>query len=234
MLSASLIQLEYASEQRKSTFSYCAWGPHRQQVVGVPVRVSCDSGGGQKGRALGGGSIHRLPPDLPGRNVVFSPLGARRSTAGTVVPGTYPTCSGGRWWAWFACGGLGGSGRLCVFQNRLYASRTSPSVGWRCPVWVAALRMWFFRSDLLSHSGCCRNETWCVHARARAVGLVTGPHARTPPHPQPVGSGPRQPAQRAGSRGWESARPRTPHTKARGAPPGHPHVARTARKASSQ
>ena len=52
------------------------------------------------------------------------------------------------------------------------------------------------------------------------MGLVTGPHARTPPHPQPVGSGPRQPAQRAGSRGWESALPRTPHTQARGAPPG--------------
>ena len=57
-------------------------------------------------------------------------------------------------------------------------------------------------------------------ARARAVGLVTGPHARTHLPPQPVGSGPRQPAQRAGSRGWESARPRTPHTQARGAPPG--------------
>ena len=42
-------------------------------------------------------------------------------------------------------------------------------------------------------------------ARVRAVGLVTCPHARNPPHPQPVGSGPRQPAQRAGSRGWESA-----------------------------
>ena len=50
------------------------------------------------------------------------------------------------------------------------------------------------------------------------MGLVTGPHARTPPHPQPVGSGPQQPAQRAGSRGWESARPRTPHTRAKGAP----------------
>ena len=72
------------------------------------------------------------------------------------------------------------------------------------------------------------------HARARAVGFVTGPHARTPPNPQPVGSGPRQPAQRAGSRGWESARPRTPHTQARGAPPGQRHAAPTARKASSQ
>ena len=57
------------------------------------------------------------------------------------------------------------------------------------------------------------------HARARAVGSVTGPHARTPPHPQPVGSGPRQPAQRAGTRGWERARPRTPDTQAGGAPP---------------
>ena len=47
-------------------------------------------------------------------------------------------------------------------------------------------------------------------------------HARTPPHPQPVGSGPRQPAQRAGSRGWESARPRTAQTQARGAPPRAP------------
>ena len=66
------------------------------------------------------------------------------------------------------------------------------------------------------------------------MGLVAGPHARIPPHPQPVGSGPRQPAERAGSRAWESARPRTPHTQARGAPPGHPHAAPTARKASSQ
>ena len=45
-------------------------------------------GGGQKGRAVGGGSIHSLPPALPSRNVVFSPLGAKRSTAGTVAPGT--------------------------------------------------------------------------------------------------------------------------------------------------
>ena len=44
----------------------------------------------------------------------------------------------------------------------------------------------------------------------------------TPPHPQPVGSGPQQPAQRAGSRDWESARPRTPHTQAGGAPPQAP------------
>ena len=54
------------------------------------------------------------------------------------------------------------------------------------------------------------------------MGLVTGPDARTPPHPQPVGSGPRQPAQRAGSRGSESARPRTPHTQAGVAPPRAP------------
>ena len=76
-------------------------GPHRQQVVGMPVSLSCDSGGRQKGRAVGGLSIHKLPPALPGRNVALSPLGARRRTAGTVAPGTYSTCSGGRWWAWF-------------------------------------------------------------------------------------------------------------------------------------
>ena len=71
-------------------------------------------------------------------------------------------------------------------------------------------------------------------SRECAVGLVTGPHTRTPPHPQPVGSGPGQPAQRAGSRGWESTRPWAPHTKAGGAPPGRHRAAPTARKASSQ
>ena len=68
------------------------------------------------------------------------------------------------------------------------------------------------------------------------MGLVTGPHARTPPHPQPVGSGPRQLAQRAGSRGLDSARPRTPHDQARGAPPGTlmlpPQRAKRARKSA--
>ena len=118
-----------------------AWGPHPQQVVEVPVSLSCDSGGGQKGRAVGGGSIHKLPRALPGCNVTLSPLGARRSTPGTVAPGTYSTCSSGRWWAQFPRGGPGGSGRLCVLQNRLYASRTSPSVGWGCLVCVAVLRM---------------------------------------------------------------------------------------------
>ena len=73
-----------------------AWGPHLQHVVGVPVSLSRGSGGGQKLRAVGGGSIHKLPRALPGCNVVLSPLGARRSTAGTLAPGTYSTCSGGR------------------------------------------------------------------------------------------------------------------------------------------
>ena len=118
-----------------------AWGPHLQQVVEVPVSASRGSGGGQKLRAVGGGSIHKLPCALPGSNVVLSLLGARRSTAGTVVPATYSTCSGGRWWSWFPRGGARGSGCLCVFQNRRYASRTSPSVGCGCPVCVAAFRM---------------------------------------------------------------------------------------------
>ena len=71
-------------------------------------------------------------------------------------------------------------------------------------------------------------------ARARAVGLVTRPHARIPrTHSQWVVDPGRTP-ERTRGRGWESARPRTPHTQARGAPPGHPHTAPTARKASSQ
>ena len=73
-----------------------AWGQHLQQVVGVLISASCGSGGGQKLRAVGGGSIHKLLCALPGRNVALSPLGDRRSTAGTVVPCTYSTSSGGR------------------------------------------------------------------------------------------------------------------------------------------
>ena len=59
-------------------------------------------------------------------------------------------------------------------------------------------------------------------ARARAVGLVTGPHAHTPrAHSQWV-VGPDRTPQRTGGRGCESAPSRTPHTQARGAPPRPP------------
>ena len=72
------------------------------------------------------------------------------------------------------------------------------------------------------------------HATARAVGLVTGSHARTPrTHGQWV-VGPSRTPERLSGRGWEGVRPRTPHTQARGAPPGHPHAAPSTRKASSQ
>ena len=71
-------------------------------------------------------------------------------------------------------------------------------------------------------------------ARARAVGLVTGPPARTPrTHSQCV-VGPGRTPERTSGRGRESARPWTPHTQAGGAPPGHPHAAPAARKARSQ
>ena len=51
------------------------------------------------------------------------------------------------------------------------------------------------------------------------MGSVTGPHARTPrSHSQWV-VGPGSTPQKTNGRGWESARPRTPHTQARGAPP---------------
>ena len=72
-------------------------------------------------------------------------------------------------------------------------------------------------------------------AGARAVGLVTGPHAHIPrTHSQWV-VGPGRTPQKDGDRGWRSARPRTPHTQARGAPPPErPRAAPTARKASPQ
>ena len=82
-----------------------------------------------------------------------------------------------------------------------------------------------------------RATSWRPHsaqsqlARARAVGLVTGPHART--HSQWV-VGPGRTPERTSGRGWESARPRTPGTQARSAPLRHPHATPTARKASSQ
>ena len=54
------------------------------------------------------------------------------------------------------------------------------------------------------------------------MGLVTGPHARIPrTHSQWVVGLGRTPKRTSG-RGWESARPRTPHTQARGAPPRAP------------
>ena len=71
-------------------------------------------------------------------------------------------------------------------------------------------------------------------ARARAVGSVTGPHARTPRTNSQWAVGPRRTPEKTSGWGWESARPRTPHTQAGGAPPGHPHAAPTARKVSSQ
>ena len=59
-------------------------------------------------------------------------------------------------------------------------------------------------------------------ARARAVGLMTGSYARNPrTHCHRV-VGPGRTPKRTSGRGWESARPRTPHTKPRGAPPRAP------------
>ena len=71
-------------------------------------------------------------------------------------------------------------------------------------------------------------------ARAGAVGLLTGPHARNPRTHSHRVLGPGCTPDRTRGRRWESARPRTPHTQARGAPPGHLHAAPTARKATSQ
>ena len=69
---------------------------------------------------------------------------------------------------------------------------------------------------------CPPHSAQSQHPRARVVGLVKGPHARTPrTHSQWV-VGPGRTPRRTGGWGWESARPWTPHTKARGAPPGAP------------
>ena len=66
------------------------------------------------------------------------------------------------------------------------------------------------------------------------MGLVTGHHACNPrTHSQWVVDPGRTP-QRTRRRAWESARPQTPHTQARGAPPGPSRAAPTACKASTQ
>ena len=57
-----------------------------------------------------------------------------------------------------------------------------------------------------------------AHKSARCGFGDGSPRQRTP-HPRPVGSGPRLHAPRTGGRAWESAEPRTPHTRTRGAPP---------------
>ena len=54
----------------------------------------------------------------------------------------------------------------------------------------------------------------------RAVGFVTGSHARTPLHPQPVGSRPWQPAQKAGSWGGRAPDPGRPTPRQEAPPPG--------------
>ena len=66
------------------------------------------------------------------------------------------------------------------------------------------------------------------------MGLVTGPHARSPRTHSKWVVGPGRTPKRTRGRGWESARPRTPHTQARAPPPGRPRAAPKACKASSQ
>ena len=94
----------------------------------------------------------------------------------------------------------------------------TPHPGKRRPPWAASCRPHSAQSQL---------------AGAGAVGLVMGPHAHSPrTHSQWV-VGPGSTPQRTGGQRWESARPRTPHTQARGAPPGRCRAAPTARRASS-
>ena len=64
--------------------------------------------------------------------------------------------------------------------------------------------------------------------------LVTGPHAGIPRTHSKWVVGPGRTPERTSGRGRESTRSRTPHAQARGASPGRPRAAPTARKASSQ
>ena len=66
------------------------------------------------------------------------------------------------------------------------------------------------------------------------MGLVTSPYARTPRRQSKWVVGLSRTPEKTSGRGRESAGPRTPHTEAGRASPGHPHAAPTARKASTQ
>ena len=129
------------------------WPVHEVRLSGgMPVSGSCGSGRGLNLRALGGGSIHKLPCALPGRRLTLRPLGANRRTAGPVVSGTYPTYSGGRWWAWISvvravceC-----SRADCMLHGFLHRWVLGDQL-WRLP-----LAAWFSRTNLLGQLGCCR------------------------------------------------------------------------------
>ena len=82
----------------------------------------------------------------------------------------------------------------------------------------------------------CREPGKCAqHTTNRGTGQgAKDSRAPTPAH-RTHGqweAGPGRTPERTGGRGWESAGPRTPQTQARGAPPGHPHAAPTARKSA--
>ena len=83
---------------------------------------------------------------------------------------------------------------------------------------------------------CRPHSAQSQHARVRAVGLVTGPQTRNPCARSQWVVAPGRTPKRTSGRGWESAQPPTPHTKARGAPPGTlmspPQGAKLARKSA--
>ena len=72
--------------------------------------------------------------------------------------------------------------------------------------------------------------------RSARCGVGDGSPRPHPPQPQPMGSGLRPHAQRTGGWARENVQPQTPHTQARGTPPGHPNAApkraRPARKSA--
>ena len=93
------------------------------------------------------------------------------------------------------------------------------------------------RCQARTATGCRRPGKRAQHTTNRGTGTgAKDSRAPTPAHrthSQWV-AGPARAPERTGGWGWKSARPRTPHTQARGAPPGRSRAAPTARKASSQ
>ena len=81
---------------------------------------------------------------------------------------------------------------------------------------------------------CRPHSTQSQLARARAVKLVTGRRARIPGNHSKWVVGPGRTPDRTSGQGSESAWARAPQTQARGAPPGRPRAAPTARQASAQ
>ena len=93
------------------------------------------------------------------------------------------------------------------------------------------------RCQATTATGCREPGKRAQHTTNRGTGQAAKDSPALKPEHRTRGqweAGPGRRPERTGGRAWESARPRTPHTQVRGATPGRPRAAPTARKASSQ